>query len=103
MRFLQTEWHRHERERNAWDIERQEMRARIAALEGSARKSDLAQLTSKKYIAMLEGKVKKERQQKMEIIRGFSDQKPAFNHVDTDDKKSKQRRMRTRFIQMVAY
>jgi len=29
MRFLQTEWHRHERDRNAWDIERAEMKSRI--------------------------------------------------------------------------
>ena len=37
MRFLQTEWHRHERDRNAWEIERAEMKSRIARLEGEAR------------------------------------------------------------------
>ena len=58
MRFLQTEWHRHERERNAWDIERQEMRGRIANLEGQARRSDATQRALKKYVSILERKVK---------------------------------------------
>lgn len=58
MRFLQTEWHRHERDRNAWEIERQEMKARIASLEGQARRSDATQKALKKYVAILEKKVK---------------------------------------------
>ncbi|GJC83809.1 striatin Pro11 [Colletotrichum liriopes] len=58
MRFLQTEWHRHERDRNAWEIERQEMKARIAALEGQARRSDATQKALKKYVTILEKKVK---------------------------------------------
>ncbi|KAI9742386.1 MAG: hypothetical protein M1818_003919 [Claussenomyces sp. TS43310] len=61
MRFLQTEWHRHERERNAWEIERQEMKARIASLEGSGRRSDAQQASLKKYIKMLENVVAQER------------------------------------------
>lgn len=60
MRFLQTEWHRHERDRNAWEIERQEMKARIATLEGQARRSDATQKALKKYVAMLERKVKQQ-------------------------------------------
>lgn len=58
MRFLQTEWHRHERDRNAWEIDRQEMKARIAALEGQARRSDATQKALKKYVTILEKKVK---------------------------------------------
>jgi striatin 1/3/4 len=58
MRFLQTEWHRHERDRNAWEIEKQEMKARIAALEGQARRSDATQRALKKYVTILEKKVK---------------------------------------------
>ncbi|KAI1401976.1 WD40 repeat-like protein [Hypoxylon fuscum] len=58
MRFLQTEWHRHERDRNAWEIERQEMKGRIAALEGSARRADATQKALKKYVNILEKKVK---------------------------------------------
>lgn len=54
MRFLQTEWHRHERDRNSWEIERQEMRGRIAKLEGSSRKSDASNRALKKYVDILE-------------------------------------------------
>ncbi|KAJ4288820.1 1,2-dihydroxy-3-keto-5-methylthiopentene dioxygenase [Collariella sp. IMI 366227] len=58
MRFLQTEWHRHERDRNAWEIDRQEMKSRIANLEGQARRADATQKALKKYVAILEKKVK---------------------------------------------
>ncbi|KAK2624154.1 hypothetical protein QTJ16_006104 [Diplocarpon rosae] len=58
MRFLQVEWHRHERDRNGWDIERQEMKGRIARLEGSTRKSDASNKSLKKYIDMLEKALK---------------------------------------------
>jgi hypothetical protein len=61
MRFLQTEWHRHERDRNAWEIERQEMRVRIAALEGSGRRSDVQQKGLRKYVKMLETALAAER------------------------------------------
>ncbi|POS75348.1 hypothetical protein DHEL01_v206260 [Diaporthe helianthi] len=58
MRFLQTEWHRHERDRNAWEIEKQEMKGRIANLEGAARRADATQKALKKYVTILESKVK---------------------------------------------
>jgi len=58
MRFLQTEWHRHERDRNAWEIEKQEMKGRIASLEGAARRADATQKALKKYVTILEKKVK---------------------------------------------
>ena len=58
MRFLQTEWHRHERDRNAWEIEKQEMRGRIANLEGQARRADATQKALRKYVSILETKVK---------------------------------------------
>jgi striatin 1/3/4 len=61
MRFLQTEWHRHERDRNAWEIERQEMKARIASLEGSGRRADAHQKSLSKYVKMLEGALQNER------------------------------------------
>lgn len=60
MRFLQTEWHRHERDRNAWEIEKQEMRARIANLEGQARRADATQKALKRYVSILEKKVKEQ-------------------------------------------
>lgn len=58
MRFLQTEWHRHERDRNSWEIERQEMKARIAKLEGSTRKSNAGNRALKKYVDILETALK---------------------------------------------
>ncbi|KKF92244.1 Striatin Pro11 [Ceratocystis platani] len=58
MRFLQTEWHRHERERNTWEIERQELKSRIATLEGQGRRSDVTQNALKKYVGILEKKIK---------------------------------------------
>ncbi|PHH89591.1 hypothetical protein CDD83_5704 [Cordyceps sp. RAO-2017] len=60
MRFLQSEWHRHERDRNAWEIERQEMRGRIASLEGQARRADATQKALKKYVSILERKIKEQ-------------------------------------------
>ena len=60
MRFLQTEWHRHERDRNAWEIEKQEMRGRIASLEGQARRADATQKALRKYVSILERKVKEQ-------------------------------------------
>lgn len=58
MRFLQSEWHRHERERNSWDIEKQEMKARIAQLEGKLKRGDATQNASRKYIKLLQRKIK---------------------------------------------
>src|SRR5947209_17777984 len=61
MRFLQTEWHRHERERNQWEIERAEMRARIARLEGENNSSKRLQQGYLKRVKMLELMLKQER------------------------------------------
>ncbi|KAI9800475.1 MAG: hypothetical protein M1833_003361 [Piccolia ochrophora] len=70
MRFLQSEWHRHERDRNAWEIERAEMKARIAKLEGENRSGKKMQDSFSKHIQMLENALKKER----EIIKAMSRQ-----------------------------
>jgi len=63
MRFLQTEWHRHERDRNAWEIERLEMRSRIATLEGQARRADATQKALQKYVGILQTKVREQTEQ----------------------------------------
>lgn len=63
MRFLQSEWHRHERDRNTWEIDRQEMKARIAHLEGQARRANATQKALKKYCTILEKKVKEQAMQ----------------------------------------
>ncbi|KAJ5466567.1 Striatin Pro11 [Penicillium diatomitis] len=62
MRFLQTEWHRHERDRNAWEIERAEMKSRIGRLEGEIRTSKRMQETLGKHVRLMEAALKKERE-----------------------------------------
>ncbi|KAH8697831.1 WD40-repeat-containing domain protein [Talaromyces proteolyticus] len=62
MRFLQTEWHRHERDRNAWEIERAEMKSRIGRLEGDVRTSKRLHESLGKHVKMLEFALKKERE-----------------------------------------
>lgn len=61
MRFLQTEWHRHERDRNSWEIEREEMKNRIAALEGETRTSKGLRTSLERHVKLLELALKKER------------------------------------------
>lgn len=77
MRFLQTEWHRHERDRNAWEIEKQEMKGRIANLEGAARRADATQKALKKYVAILEAKVKEQSAQLKAAAGGAKVEEPA--------------------------
>lgn len=74
MRFLQTEWHRHERDRNGWEIERQEMKGRIARLEGNTRKADTSIGSLKKYVNMLE-KALKERDAQVRALKTGGDVK----------------------------
>ena len=64
MRFLQTEWHRHERDRNAWQIERAEMKSRIGKLEGDLRTNKKLRESMDKHIRMLENVLKKKEQEK---------------------------------------
>lgn len=61
MRFLQIEWHNHERARNAWDIERAEMKAKIAKQEGENRSSKRLNEILDRQIKMLEKVLKSER------------------------------------------
>ncbi|KAF2841554.1 WD40 repeat-like protein [Patellaria atrata CBS 101060] len=61
MRFLQIEWHNHERARNAWDIERAEMKAKIAKQEGECRSAKKLNDQLDKQIRMLELALKAER------------------------------------------
>lgn len=62
MRFLQTEWHRHERDRNAWEIERAEMKSRIGKLEGDVRTNKRLNESLGKHVRLLEAALKKERE-----------------------------------------
>jgi len=70
MRFLQTEWHRHERDRNAWEIERAEMKSRIGRLEGDVRTSKRLQESLGKHIKLLEMALKREREKVRRLTNG---------------------------------
>ncbi|KAI0698494.1 WD40-repeat-containing domain protein [Cytidiella melzeri] len=61
LHFLQTEWRRYERDRNEWEIERAEMRARIALLEGERRSFDNVKIDLMRRIKMLEYALRVER------------------------------------------
>jgi striatin 1/3/4 len=87
MRFLQTEWHRHERDRNGWEIERQEMKGRIARLEGSTRKADSSNKSLKKYISMLE-KALKERDAQVKQLKAGAEVNLGDSIRDAKEKES---------------
>ena len=61
MRFLQVEWHNHERARNAWDIERAEMKAKMAKQEGESRHAKRINEQLERQVRMLEFALKCER------------------------------------------
>jgi len=61
MRFLQMQWHDHERARNAWDIERAEIKHRIGKQEGDLRKQKQINQALEKQVRMLEQALKNER------------------------------------------
>jgi len=67
MRFLQTEWHRHERDRNAWEIERAEMKSRIGRLEGELRTSKRLHESLGKHVRLMEGALRKERERSKKL------------------------------------
>ncbi|CAG8481356.1 9982_t:CDS:10 [Diversispora eburnea] len=52
--FLQSEWRRFERDRNEWEIERAEMKARIALLEGERRGIENMKIDLMRRVKMLE-------------------------------------------------
>jgi len=70
MRFLQIEWHNHERARNAWDIERADMKAKIAKQEGECRKANKLNDQLEKQIRMLERALKNERAKSRGAVTG---------------------------------
>lgn len=72
MRFLQTEWHRHERDRNAWEIERAEMKSRIGRLEGELRTSKRLHESLGKHVRLMEAALKKEREKAKKLANNES-------------------------------
>lgn len=70
MRFLQIEWHNHERARNAWDIERAEMMAKITKHEGEAPMLKRQVEVLEKHLRMLEQALKLERTKSRALAAG---------------------------------
>jgi striatin 1/3/4 len=88
MRFLQLEWHNHERARNAWDIERAEMKAKIAKQEGEVRSAKKLNDQLNKHIRMLEQALMNERAKAKAGAAGGSAQAAADEKKDVKGKKS---------------
>ena len=88
MRFLQTEWHRHERDRNAWEIERAEMKSRIGKLEGEGRISKRMQEILGKHVKILENALRKEREKVKKLQQGdlSSEKQPEANAANDETK-----------------
>lgn len=61
LHFLQSEWRRYERDRNEWEIERAEMRARVALLEGERRSIENLKTDLMRRVKMLEFALRQER------------------------------------------
>ncbi|OAL51052.1 striatin Pro11 [Pyrenochaeta sp. DS3sAY3a] len=87
MRFLQLEWHNHERARNAWDIERAEMKAKIAKQEGEVRSAKKLNDQLNRHIRMLEQALMNERKKKAEAA-GEDAQATADDKTDSKGKKN---------------
>ncbi|KAM0751521.1 WD40 repeat-like protein [Meredithblackwellia eburnea MCA 4105] len=62
LHFLQTEHRRYAKDRNEWEIERAEMRARIALLEGEKRGNEGAMRNQNKLVKALESALRVERE-----------------------------------------
>ena len=95
MRFLQVEWQRHERDRNAWDIERAEMRSRLAKLEGEAVRSEHEKESLGKHVKMLGNLLKAERE-KVKILQNggsIGDKQTASSKDNAIPKESKCKRL----------
>ncbi|VDB86970.1 unnamed protein product [Peniophora sp. CBMAI 1063] len=65
LHFLQSEWRKYERDRNEWEIERAEMRARIALLEGERRSFENVKVDLMRRIKMLEYALRVERSKQL--------------------------------------
>ncbi|KAH8814514.1 WD40 repeat-like protein [Flagelloscypha sp. PMI_526] len=83
LHFLQTEWRRYERDRNEWEIERAEMRARIALLEGERRSFENVKLDLMRRIKMLEYALRVERSKQLNPAPAAK--LPAISSAQKDD------------------
>jgi striatin 1/3/4 len=70
MRFLQMEWHNHERARNAWEIEREELKQKASKDEGQLNKLRRQVEALEKHVKMLEMALKAERAKSKALAAG---------------------------------
>lgn len=95
MRFLQIEWHNHERARNAWDIERAEMKAKIAKQEGEGRQAKRLNEQLDRQVRMLEMALRNERAKskggKVEEKKGADSEKEKKKNGDEKGTKASKR------------
>ncbi|KAJ3154967.1 hypothetical protein HDU86_004486 [Geranomyces michiganensis] len=61
LHFLQVEWRRFERERNEWQVEKADLKARIAFLEGERRGTENLKIDLMRRVKMLEFALRQER------------------------------------------
>jgi hypothetical protein len=100
MRFLQIEWHNHERARNAWDIERAEMKAKIAKQEGEGRQAKRLNEQLDRQVRMLEMALRSERAKskggKVEEKKGAEPEKEKKKNGEEKGTKASKRAQRIR-------
>ncbi|WVO16351.1 hypothetical protein L204_104026 [Cryptococcus depauperatus] len=77
LHYLQSEWRRWERDRNEWEIERAEMRARIALLEGQRRSAENLKVDLLRRVKMLEFALRQERTRNVNAAGKLSSVHPA--------------------------
>ncbi|CCX32581.1 Similar to Striatin Pro11; acc. no. Q70M86 [Pyronema omphalodes CBS 100304] len=94
MRFLQTEWHKHERDRNNWEIERAEMKARIAKLEGENRAEKRLHQVHQARIQILERALKQERAKRAEKEGKTGEQLDAEEKTATEADKARSEKIK---------
>ncbi|RKO92791.1 Striatin family-domain-containing protein [Blyttiomyces helicus] len=61
LHFIQIEWRRFERDRNEWEIERADLKARVAFLEGERRGMENVKTDLLRRVKMLEYALRQER------------------------------------------
>ncbi|CEP14043.1 hypothetical protein [Parasitella parasitica] len=88
LHFLQAEWRKFEREKNEWMIERAELKARIALLEGERRGVENIKLTLMKRVKMLEYALRQERKRHASVTMTTTSEDPSTtttNPTTTDN------------------
>src|ERR1700743_1063497 len=83
MRFIHVEWHAHERARNAWEIERAEMKQKITRMEGENNHLKRSHQVLEKHVKMLEKVILDERAKYKAAMAG---DKPPDDKAEVDFK-----------------